>query len=304
VLREGGFDAVLLMGWYLKAFHQALWSARLAGIPVLARGDSQLATPRSPWKRAAKRLAYPLFLRQFSAALVVGQRNRAYWRHYGYPASRVFDSPHCVDTDWFASRATQEARAEVRARLGIASTAPVALFAGKLLPNKHPLDVVGGAARCRAMGVPMEVLVAGAGPLQHELQGHAAALNVPLHLLGFCNQSKMPAAYAAADMLVLSSSSETWGLVANEALACGRPVVLSDAVGCATDLVGDGAAGTIFPMGDTEALGHAMAGVAKYPPALQAIRSRSESFGLEAAAQGVVAAVAHVMRKTTAGVAL
>src|SRR5260370_33469534 len=94
----------------------------------------------------------------------------------------------------------------------------------------------------------------------------ANVAGVALHQLGFCNQTAMPVAYAAADLLVLpSEGDETWGLVANEALACGRPVVLSDAVGSAPDLVGAGTSGRLFLAGCTGALAAAIRAVPVRP---------------------------------------
>ena len=291
-LRRGRFDAVLVMGWYLKTFIQALVAARMAGIPVMVRGDSQMETPRSPLKMVTKELLYPLFLRQFAAALVVGQRNSRYWQHYRFPAQRLFRSPHCVDNSRFASQATPQAGAALRARLGIAPRAAVALFAGKLLPFKRPMDVVLGAGHARAAGVPVEVMVAGSGPLAEEMGQSAALQGVPLHMLGFCNQSEMPAAYAAADVLVLPSNGrETWGLVANEALACGTPVLLSDAVGCAPDLGQDGLAGRCFPLGDVASLARALVSILGAPPPAAAMAALSKSHSVEAAAQGIIQAL-------------
>ena len=210
-LAEGHFDAVLVLGWHLKTYLQAGLAAKRLGLPLLARGDSHLATPRPTVKRAVKAIAYPAFLRLFDAALYVGKRSRAYWTHYRYPASRLFFSPHCVDTEWFAARATEAARVALRARLGLADEAKVALFAGKLMPFKRPLDLVSAAARLKAEGREMAVLVAGAGPLEHEMTAAARRAGVSLHLLGFCNQTEMPAAYAAADILVLPSEGAKHG---------------------------------------------------------------------------------------------
>ena len=114
-LKAGGFDALLVMGWYLKTFVQAIWAARRMGIPVLVRGDSHLDTPRGFVVRTSKALAYPPFLRAFDAALYVGQRSRAYYEHYHYPAERLFFSPHCVDTAWFAARRAARGPAPLRA---------------------------------------------------------------------------------------------------------------------------------------------------------------------------------------------
>ncbi|MDE2462804.1 MAG: glycosyltransferase family 4 protein, partial [Alphaproteobacteria bacterium] len=221
-------DAVLLMGWNLKCFHQALWAAKRRRLPVIVRGDSQLRSARAHWKRLVKELVYPLFLRSFDAALVVGERNHAYWRHYGYPEARLFWAPHCVDQTWFATHAGAQAGGRLRAQLGIAPETKLVLFAGKLVPFKRPIDLVEAAARLRQRGEVLEVMMAGAGPLMEQIRACAAAHEVPLHLLGFRNQSDMPAVYAAANLLVLPSDGrETWGLVVNEALACGCPVLVS-----------------------------------------------------------------------------
>ena len=85
---------------------------------------------------------------------------------------------------------------------------------------------------------------------------------LPVSFAGFLNQGEIPAAYAACDALVLPSDyGETWGLVVNEAMACGVPAVVSDAVGCGPDLVEEGQTGMIFPLGDIPALARAIEAV-------------------------------------------
>ena len=287
-LAEHRLDVVLILGWHLKSFLQGLFAAKRMRLPVMVRGDSQLETQRSPMRRAGKAIVYPRFLRLFDSALYVGQRSRAYYEQYHYPSERLFFSPHCVDTDWFRARATPAARATLRSDLGIAEDVSVLLFAGKLVPFKRPLDLIAASARCRAEGAKVEAMVAGAGQLEPAMEQEARTLAVPLHLLGFRNQTEMPAAFAASDILVLpSNGQETWGLVANEALACGRPIVVSDACGCAPDLAADGMAGRVFPMGDVAALARAVDGIIRLTPARGAIASKSRQFGLSAAADGI-----------------
>jgi glycosyltransferase involved in cell wall biosynthesis len=287
-LRAGRFQVLLVLGWHLKSYLQGVLAAKRLGIPVMVRGDSHLLTPRSPFKKALKALAYPTLLRFFDAALYVGQRSRAYYTHYGYPPDRLFFSPHCVDTPWFSARATVEERQRLRDQYGVAPETLLVLFAGKLVPFKRPADVVAAVARCRARGLKAEILVAGSGELETDLKATAAAARVPLHLLGFRNQTEMPAAYAAADCLVLPSDGrETWGLVANEALACGRPIVVSDACGCAPDLAKDGHVGRTFPTGHAEALADAIGTLAASPPSSSAIAALSQTYGIEAAVNGI-----------------
>jgi glycosyltransferase involved in cell wall biosynthesis len=290
-------DALLVQGWHLKAYLQAVAAAKRLRLPVLARGDSHLLTPRPMLKQAAKAIAYPAFLRLFDAALYVGQRSRAYWTHYWYPKSRMFFSPHCVDTAWFAERATAAARAQMRARLGIAPDVKVLLFAGKLVPFKRPLDLIAATAALQQQMGNAAVLVAGSGALDHELRAAAQRQHVPLYQLGFRNQSEMPAAYAAADVLVLpSNGNETWGLVTNEALACGRPIVISDAVGAAPDLADD-VVGHVFPVGDVAAMAQAIRAVFDAPPAPHLIAAKARAYSPAAAADGVEEALAATARR-------
>ena len=289
-LAAGRFDAVLILGWHLKSFIQAGFAAQRLGMPLLVRGDSHLETPRSALKKAIKEVVYPPLLRFFDAALYVGAHSRAYWTHYRYPQRRLFFSPHCIDADWFALRATAQARDELRAQLGIPSETKVLLFAGKLLAFKRASDLVHAAAALDRGGMNTTVLVAGAGPEEGELTAVARASGVRLHLLGFRNQTEMPAVYAAADYLVMPSEHETWGLVANEALACGRPVVLADSVGAAPDLAADRTAGRVFPAGDIRALAKAIGELVATQPSAAQIAAKSNAYGLAPAAAGITAA--------------
>lgn len=288
-LREGHFDAVVVFGWHSKTYLQATFAARFLGLPVLARSDSQLSSPRPFLKRAMKTIAYPLFLRLFHGGLYVGEMSHKYWRYYRFPEERLFLSPHCVDTGWFSDHATAALRNEFRAQLGLSEHSKVVLFVGKLVLGKRPLDLIAAAALLKAQGHEIITVVAGAGPLEQDIIDAAHAAGVRLHLLGFRNQTEMPKIYAAADVLVLPSApSETWGLVANEALACGCPVVLSDKVGGAPELVGDGTAGSLFPSRNIEALAAAINKVLSAPPSKQAIRAKSLVYSPERAASYLV----------------
>lgn len=290
-LREGRFDALLIMGWHLKSFLQALCWAKRIRLPVLVRGDSHLHIPRSWIKRACKALLYPPFLRQYDAALYVGQRSRQYYESYGYPSSRLFFSPHCIDATWFAARASGQARAKLRTKLGIPTQTKVALLAGKLVSLKRPLDLIAAIAIIRADGSDVEILVAGDGNLKEEIKLAARSASVPIHLLGFCNQQDMPAAYAASDVLVLPSEHETWGLVANEALACNRPIIISDACGCAPDLASDGWVGRTYQRGNVHDLAAAIKMTFADPPSQEAISALSKKFSITAAADGIVTGI-------------
>ena len=290
-LLEGRFDALMVMGWGLKSFVQGILAAKRLGIPTMARGDSHLLTPRSRIKTATKEFLYRPLLRLFDAALYVGECSRAYYEHYGFPAERLHFSPHSVDAAWFAERATAEARARLRKQLSVEADKRVLLFAGKLIPLKRPLDLILAAAACRSNGLNVEVMVAGDGELRAQIVTKAAEVGVPTHMLGFCNQAEMPAAYAAADCLILPSSHETWGLVANEALACNRPIIVSDQCGCAPDLACDGIAGRAFKVGDASGLSRAIADLRHDGALSAAIANLSAKYSVSSAVDGIEAAM-------------
>lgn len=285
-------DAILVVGWYQKVFLQAIWAGRRLGIPLIVRGDSHLGMSGNLMKKAVKEIMYPFFLRAFDAALYVGSHSRTYYTHFKYPEERLFFSPHCVDTSRFQEQATSLARRNRRAALGVPDETPLVLFAGKLVAFKRPLDFVAGVSRLRQQGIPAEAMIAGSGPLEDEVKAAAKSANVPLHYLGFCNQSVMPSVYAAADVLVLPSTGrETWGLVANEALASGTPIVVSHEVGCAPDLAADSHVGRQFSGGDFEAMAEALAETLSTPPSPADILAVSERYSIERAADGIEQAV-------------
>jgi glycosyltransferase involved in cell wall biosynthesis len=266
IIGTGSFDACLVCGWYLKSYLQAIRACRRCGVPVLMRGDSQLGTRRSGLVRAAKYFPYRWLLGSVDGHLYVGQANRDYLRHYGVADSSLFFVPHFVDNSFFA-RASADARAsgtvaELRTALGAGRETSVFVFAGKLIDKKRPFDFLEALARARARGADVSGLVVGSGPLGAELEQRARSGGIPVSFVGFRNQTELPSYFAAGDAFVLPSDGrETWGLVVNEAMACGLPALVSRAAGCARDLIVDGRTGFTFDVGDVDALAAAIEGV-------------------------------------------
>lgn len=293
-IRSGGFDAFLVMGWHLKCFWQAVRACHRQRVPVMVRGDSQLATPRSLLKRAVKAMLYPWIIRQFDACLFVGQRNRQYLEHYGAEKSRLFYSPHCVDTEMFAVAASKVDRNAVRAGWKLGPEDQAVLFAGKLVAGKRPSDLVLAAERLRTQGRSVALVWAGDGPERQALQALGQSRHVPMTFLGFRNQSQLPSVYRSADVLALTSSSETWGLVVNEAMACGTPCVVSDACGCAPDMVGTNSSGELFRMGDVASLAKALDTVLTAPPSRASVEIFAQRHSLGAASGGIMSCATHL----------
>ena len=247
-------DAVHVTGWACLSHLQALWAFHKSQIPVLFRGDSHLlnVSLRGPYwwvKRAFLKRVYSWP----AAFLVVGSANRAYYKTFGVGDERLHHCPHSIDVVRFAEPADRLEResAEWRRNLGIAEGTRVLLFAGKFERTKQPLMLMSAV---RSLGTPGLMLVmVGGGALEAEVIALAAAEPCRFRILPFQNQSRMPLVYRLGNLFVLPSMGETWGLAVNEALACGRPVLVSDRVGCAADVV-DATFGRVFPWNDSSAM--------------------------------------------------
>ena len=288
-------DAVLVNGWVAKTCLQALWTCKRLGIPCLVRGEANSLRPRAAWKHAL----HGLLLRQYAAYLAIGTANREFYRFHRCPEDRIFWAPYAVDNDYFAAQAAARAgrKNELRAAFGLPPEAAVFLFAGKLESKKHPADLLAALAQlpCDLRG-RAHALIAGDGERRGACERLARENGVPVSFAGFLNQSRLPDAYAAADVLVLpSDAGETWGLVVNEAMASGRPAVVSRAAGCSADLVVEGQTGHAFAPGDVPRLAEIIAGYVRDPESAArqgaAAAERVRLFGFGPVVEGIVAAV-------------
>jgi glycosyltransferase involved in cell wall biosynthesis len=261
IIRNEGFDAFLVFGWYYKSALQAMTSCWENRLPILVRGDSQLMTPRSLSRRILKWLPYRYFLPKLDAHLYVGKRNKEYLQYYGVPDEKLFFVPHFVDNDIFNKAVTnsvvEDMRPKIRKSLGIPLDGFVYIFAGKFITKKRPDDFVKACIQIMDSkdGGNIYSMLIGDGPMRSSLQSQASRKSDRIFFPGFRNQSEIPNFYCSSDAIVLpSNAGETWGLVINEAMASNLPAVVSDAVGCGPDLIDEGVTGFTYPLGDIETL--------------------------------------------------
>jgi glycosyltransferase involved in cell wall biosynthesis len=210
----------------------------------------------------------------------------------------MFPSPHCVDNAFFATRSTARTALalETRRSYQIPDDAVVFGFVGRLVDMKRPADFVTALAAAAHRGSRVHALIVGDGPLRARLEAISRRAGMPCTFAGFLNQSSIVAAYSVMDALVLpSTAAETWGLVVNEAFASGVPAIVSDAAGCAPDLVVEGETGFTYRCGDVEALAGLIARVAADSSQRQLMRARVrphiDRFSPERAAAGTLQAV-------------
>lgn len=292
-LRDWGPDVLLMMAYNYRGLIPFI--LRWHQCPMLFRGDSHRLVPHRGLVAAFKRFSLRHLFRRFSACLYVGQANKEYYVEHGIPPERLFFSPHCIDMVRFSSlRDTQHSRSSFE--LPVDST--IIMFAGKLQPKKRP-DMLVDAFRALGDRVDVTLVIVGSGELETSLRT-AAGNDARIRFLPFQNQSRMPQLLSCADVVVLPSegSSETWGLIINEAQTLGKAVIVSDHVGCARDLVvekDDGAPGMIFPAGSTEYLTGAMRRLADDAELRRRMgevgRRRISEYSYHSATAGLLAAI-------------
>ncbi len=234
-----GATHVVVFGWYLKSHLQALKFCNKQGIPIAARGDSQL-DPSQHWlKRLVKKLYYPFFLSRYDAFLSVGKRNRQYLEYYGVKNGKILFSPHAVDQDFWRVEKVKHDKI-------------VFIWVAKFIELKRPFDVIDAFKKLSLKHSNIELRMVGEGKLINESKALAEG-NQHIKFIGFKNQKELVNEYAISDVLILSSSSESWGLVVNEAFASNIPAIVTSACGCSDDLVNQNT-GRVYQCGNINEL--------------------------------------------------
>jgi glycosyltransferase involved in cell wall biosynthesis len=286
------FSAVLVHGYRSLSMLTAGACANLRHLPLLYR--SETSEPASP---NVRRLVGPFFRTVIDACLSIGSLNDMFYDSLGVSTQRRFLVPYVVDNGRFQQAAAAISQEHARRRLGIPLDRRVVLYAGKLVPWKQP-DLL---LRAFAAATPSDahLVFAGAGQMGAELQRWAAAhLPGRVTFAGFMNQSEIPLAYRSADLLVLPSLHEPWGLVVNEVMNFGVPALVSNRVGCGPDLVVPGQTGDIFDASDESSLRRRLHSLLEEPAELEAMGARArchiDKWGFAQAAAGLAGALAAV----------
>jgi 1,2-diacylglycerol 3-alpha-glucosyltransferase len=291
-LRRFGPDVVAVPGWSSRAAFSLLAWALAAGVPAVAMSDSTARDkPRFFLKEAAKRR----IARLYAAALVAGAPHARYAVALGFPKESVFTGYDAVDNAYFA-RAAEARRRRGRPPL----PAPWFLASSRFIGEKNLPRLLNAFARYRAKAVsPWALVLLGDGPLKPEIEAQAERLGLAgaLHMPGFVQYEALPDYYAFAGAFILASVKDTWGLVVNEAMASGLPVIVSDRCGCCEDLVEDGVNGFTFDPCDEDRLAALMIRVASDGCNRRLMgaesRKRVERWGPQAFADGLKKAAAH-----------
>lgn len=262
ILKASDFQVVLLVG-YSPQFHwNAFNIARKAKIPVIFRGEvTDHAHKRGILKTFLRDLKLRWFYSQCAALLPVGIRSMEHYQRLGFRSKAKHHSPYCVDTTPFQMEESDREilRFQTRQKLGLSESDSVVMYCGKLSPRKG-IDLLMDAmvALAKETKKSLVLLLVGDGEQKPELISRSGPdSGVKVIVTGFQQQHELSPFYHASDLFCLPSrKGETWGLVVNEALHHGLPVVVSGSVGCAPDLVNNRETGVVFRSEDVLELQH------------------------------------------------
>src|SRR6266446_4177532 len=270
-LEQTNPDVVAVNGWNNFGSLAAANCCVARGIPMVVMSESAREDElRTWWKEMLKRRIVDLY----SAALVGGQRHIDYLVELGMPRERIFTGYDVVDNHYFARRTEEirnshlrqgngaQAASEMRNNYGLPEN--YFLASARFIPKKNLPRLIRAYAEyrqlCRASvsdaersegagnppspslrrtGTPWDLVLLGDGPLRQTLNSQLSTLNLQahVHLPGFKQYDELPVYYALAKAFVHASTSEQWGLVVNEAIASGLPLIVSDRCGCVPELV-------------------------------------------------------------------
>jgi len=288
-------EAILCGGYSYVASWKALFWARSRHIPLLLWSESNAQDLRRGY--AVVEVLKNQFLKRCARFVVPGRSARQYLVTHGIQDNAIHSAPNAVDNDLFAAAAATACNNATALRHQYQLPEHYFLFVGRLVPEKGVFELLGAYAKLdERLRRQVGLVFVGDGPAKAALQKRAATIAPGVvKFTGFAHREQLAIYYALAEMLILPTYTDTWGLVVNEAMACGLPVILSRAAGCAGELVEEDWNGLLIPPRNEPALVTAMERLATQNDSRSKMgansRQRIAQYSPEEWANGVVQAV-------------
>ena len=264
-------DVIAICGYHYLATLEVLAFARTHHVPTVLWSGSHLLSGfiKRRWADAYKRSV----IAQFDAYLTYGTAAKDQLVHHGAPADRIVVGCNTVDVHWF------KAQSDALGRPAPSAPSTRLLFVGRLVPTKNLSALISAVGRLQQRGLAVSLVIAGDGPARPSLETQTLRDGVrDVTFLGFRTGDLLLQAYVGADALILPSTNEVWGLVVNEAAACGLPAVVSTLCGAAQDLIQEGVTGLTFDPRVPGALEQALGRMVADPAGRQRMGDAAQRF--------------------------
>lgn len=236
-LLKNKYGLIHVAGWGEPIFLFLILIAKLSRIPVVMESDTPIPHQAPRWKRIIKRLIYPSLFKLVNLFLPGGTRQAKYIEYYGVPSRFIIPVQMTVDVSSiikYTASFADTSRNFFRKRDGIDEQATVFLFMGRLEVYKGLIDLISAFHLIQNNNIVL--LIVGDGSLRQYVEDNVK-INKNIRYVGRRVDKEVIESYYLSDVLVLPSHFEPWGLVVNEAMAVGKPVLVSDRVGCIDDLI-------------------------------------------------------------------
>ncbi len=250
-LSEGNFNYIAVGGYYHITMLFAILWALIHSVPYTIISESHLLNPRSKFKSSLKKFLLPFIIKHAAFLLPLGKLQAEYLIHYGAEVKDIYYFPNTSDVDFFVveSNKYRGKKKELKKELGIKSKY-VVLYVGRLTKEKGLFTLLKAFKKISSSYDNVTLLIVGEGRLRDTLENFTGKKEIDnVRFEGFIKNKKLPRYYAIADIFVLPSRNEPWGVVTTEAMACALPLILSDKVGCRGDLLKVGKNGFCFENG-------------------------------------------------------
>lgn len=282
--------ALLVYGWSFYSHLQILRHFKKK-IPILFRGDSTILNEINFFKKIIRTQFLKWVYSKIDYALYVGKNNYDYYKIAGLPSSKLIFVPHAIDIEKFEKLTSLQTERVVdfRNKLQIPKNDFIFLYAGKFEKNKN-VELLLKAFMESKFNNQVHLLLVGNGILQDKFL-KMSVNNNQIHYLEFQSYLDMPAIYELCDVFVLPSNKETWGLCVNEAMANGKPIIVSDKCGCAIDLIDGNDIGYIFESKNIQDLKNKLQQIYSereiFPLKKEIVKNKIASYSFENIAQSI-----------------
>lgn len=258
-IRNGRYDIVWIHGYSFFAFILALIAAKKSKSKVFLRGETHLRLKRNFLKESLHKIILKILFRFYDGFFAIGTANKEYYLKMGVPYEKIFLIPYTIDNSYFYNL-TKNSSADSIYLDKVNQDIPTILFASKFMKRKNPLLLLESSKLLSKRNIRHNLVFVGSGEMENEMRNFIRQNDLKnVFLEGFINQSLLPKIYSESDIFVLPSVNEPWGLIVNEVMAAGMPVVVSSEVGCVDDLIKHGVNGFKFEAGNSEELSNYLA---------------------------------------------
>lgn len=254
-IKKNKYDIVILQSWSNITWWVAFLACLVFKTPVFFMTDANILSyaSRPTWKKKIKEVILgKILFKKASGFFVAGKANAQFYRYYGVPEKKLVSLPFSWGYEELLEKEekSERDRDQLRAGFNIAKDDFVILYVGRLSEEKSPLDILDAYDNIKSE--KKKLFIVGSGPLTKQFERRIEELGVKqVYLMGFQPREKTFDFYKASNILVLPSRDETWGIVVNEALCFGLPVIASNRVAAAVEFIKNDYNGFIYDFGDT-----------------------------------------------------